>query len=72
MSVETSFLDIERIAINPIQTSLCFGSSRSKFSTQRVVIHFKDGGEHALTFFLHAGQKALALGDVIANEQVTA
>jgi hypothetical protein len=72
MSVETSFLDVERITINPVKTSLCFGSSRSKFSTQRVVIHFKDGGEHALTFFFHAGQKSLALGDLVTNEQVTA
>ena len=73
MSAETSFLNVERITINPVQTSRCFNASDSIFSTQRLVIHCADGGQHALTFyFFQAGQNALALGEVVTNDKVSA
>jgi hypothetical protein len=72
MSVEISFLNIESIIVNPVQTSHCLGLSDAKILTQRLVIRFKDGDEHALTLFLPAGQPALALVDLITSEQVSA
>lgn len=72
MSADTTFLNVERITVNPVQTCLHFQSASRLFSMQRIVVHFKDGGEHALTFFLHPGQNALALGDVVTNDKVTA
>lgn len=72
MSVETTFLNVKSITIGPVQTFVCFESSRTRFFTQRVVIRSGDGSEHALTFFLPAGQPALALGELVTHEQVTA
>ncbi|PFH10846.1 hypothetical protein BCF11_3280 [Collimonas sp. PA-H2] len=72
MSTETSFLNVESITISPVQTSLCFGAIDSKFLSQRIVIHFIGGGEHALTFFCPAGQAALTLDDLLKSKQVTA
>lgn len=72
MSTETSFLNIEHITINPVQTSLCFGSSSTRFFTQRIVIQLKGGNEHGLTLFLPAGQPALTLGELVTHEQVSA
>ncbi|PFH10975.1 hypothetical protein BCF11_3413 [Collimonas sp. PA-H2] len=72
MSVETTFLNVKSITISPVQTFLCFESSSTRFFTQRVMIRFSDGSEHGLTLFLPAGQPALALGELVTHEQVTA
>ena len=72
MSADTTFLNVERITVNPVQTFLCVGSSSTRFFTQRVVIHSRDGSEHSLTLFLPAGQPALALGELVTLEQVSA
>ena len=71
MSADTTFLNVERITVNPVQTCACFQSADGLFSMQRLVVHFKDGGQHDLLFFLRPGQNALALGDVVTNAQVT-
>jgi hypothetical protein len=68
MSADTTFLNVERITVNPVETRLHFQSASRLFSVQRLVVHFKDGGEHALTLFLNPGQNALALGDVVTHE----
>jgi len=72
MSTETSFLNVESITVGPMQTSLCFGSPDSEFLSQRIVIHFIGGGQHALTFFCPAGQSASTFDDLMKSETVTA
>jgi hypothetical protein len=72
MSIETTFLNIESITINPVQTFLCFESSSIRFFTQRIVIQLKGGSQHSLTLFLPTGQPALAFGDLVTLEQVAA
>jgi hypothetical protein len=72
MSVETTFLNIERITINPVETFQGLGLSRTRFFTQRIVIQLKGGNEHTLTLFLPADQPALAFGELVTHEQVTA
>ncbi|WP_211461806.1 hypothetical protein [Collimonas silvisoli] len=72
MSAETVFINIKNIAIKPLKTVRHEDSAIGVYSTQRLVVHLDDGGKHELVFFLEAGMNALAVGDVVTNEQVTA
>jgi hypothetical protein len=71
MSAETVFLSIKEILIKPVQTIRHLNPNNGTFSVQAVVVRFEDGSTHNLTFHHKPGGNALALGELIPNEQVT-
>lgn len=72
MSVETVFVGIEDILIKPVQTISRLNPRDGLFSTQAIVIYFEDGSKHTLSFHLKNGGNALAMGEVVTSEQVSA
>ncbi len=72
MSTETSFLNIDRITIGPVQTSLCYQADGSQFTTRRILVHCKDGSQHGLTFFSQGDQIAAALAELVDSAKVPA
>jgi len=72
MSTETTFINIKSLTVRPLKISLHEDPAIGTYSTQRLIIELEDGGQHHLVLFLEAGMNALAVGEVVTNEQVTA
>ena len=72
MSAETSFLGIKDVLIKPVQTIRHLNPDNGLFSVQAITIYFDDGSRHDMTFHFKAGQHALAVGDVVTHDEVTA
>jgi hypothetical protein len=67
------YLDqLKQITVKPVKARRHPDAFIGIFSTQEIVFHFEDGSKQELTLGLEAGVHALALGDLVTNEQVTA
>ena len=72
MSISTNFVNIKSIVVGPPTTVQHENPDIGLYTTQRLVVALEDGGRHHLVFFLETGMNALAVGEVVTNEQVTA
>ncbi|SFB12544.1 hypothetical protein SAMN04515620_11969 [Collimonas sp. OK607] len=66
------YLDqLKRITVKPVKAHRHPDASIGIFYTQEIVFHCEGGSKQELTLGLEAGVHALALGDLVTNEQVT-
>jgi hypothetical protein len=71
MSTETTFINIKNVTVRPLKTVRHENPAIGLYSTQRLSIELEGGGKYNQVLFLESGMHALAVGEVVTNEQVT-
>ncbi|HWX02033.1 hypothetical protein [Collimonas sp.] len=72
MAAQTTLTMLKRITVNPAVTRRHPDPTVGMYTTQEVNFHFHDAGQHTLRLHLDAGLNALAVGELITNEEATA
>jgi hypothetical protein len=72
MSIETSFVNIKSIVVGPPKTVRHEDPAIGLYTTQRLSIELEGGGKYTQVLFLEPGMHALAVGELVIHEQVTA
>jgi hypothetical protein len=72
MSTNAYFDRLKKITVQPVTTRRHADPVIGIFSVQHIVFHFDDGSKHELTLSLDAGVHALALGELVTHEEVSA
>ncbi|AMP05978.1 hypothetical protein [Collimonas pratensis] len=72
MPTQSTFTDLKKITVKPVAVRLHPDPDHGMYSTQTVVFHFGDGSQHEIRLHLNAGLNALAIGELVTNQEVTA
>lgn len=72
MAAESTLTNLKRITVKPVVARRHSDPAWGIYSTQEINFHFHDGSQYALRLHLNTGLNALAVGELITNEEVTA
>ncbi len=72
MSTQSTFTDLKKITVGPLAARLHPDPDHGIYSIQTIVFHFSDGSQHEFRLHLNAGLNALAMGELVTNQEVTA